>query len=394
MPEFLDSGEKNYSAKTRKILQVLNKFSKHPGIYWFMHWGLFAVTWQFGPALRSRHNKNSTRSREIPEILNDLAYLFLSCGVTIGVYLLIFYILFFPSTKSVFDRLWAFYPLSVPRLITGLGEMFVCIAKTPMRHGFMFIVFYNVLNSVAEVEYLEGVFVHSKICGLIKSFKIGVFDEASCLKSQKEKELVLAQRNIKALVSLKQVERVTIITTSGYDYFGSGPSFPAAKGCEHGYLCPLLENKSIEFEIVLLNPNTTAFEGRADAYLADTSAQVIKDAQEYRKGFNSVLRNLIVAYKKNHNIHLRFTEIMPQWKMVFIEGEVWVQSIINGYRSDHSPMYGFKKTGYSMYHGFWHISEAIWQAATEIDLSKSVFSEIGIQLSLKNGTPLNLADNN
>lgn len=258
---------------------------------------------------------------------------------------------------------------------------------------------YLAITMHAEKTYLEGRFVHLKLSGLIKALTLGKFDISSRVAEQSNQEVQVARANICATVNDGSKELITIVSASGWDFFGTPAPTPpitpaqadakkpfwkfwqwafwsrirpSKKDHVEGYLLEPLSQQFRKVQIILLDPSGTSAQERASAYLADGSHRPINDVAEYGKNISSAIENIKKAYKKNKNIELKLVDQLPQWKMVIVEGELWTQPIIPGVRSDHTPLYGFKKTEYSMYHSFWHLAEALWHdpKSKKVDLSK------------------------
>lgn len=303
------------------------------------------------------------------DYVEDALILVATWVIAIVLYFLFIYIFVYYPEMGLWAKIKSFlHPLTLLRGILPI------ICDSIFLNIVFLGVLYTALISSAKTSFLEDIFAHVKISGLIKSIKVGAFDESSVLKEEPESEVKVARKNIEEILSNPTVERITIITASGFDFFGTGLALPLKEGqksgLKNGYLLDILRQREKMFQIVLLDPDCPDFTTRAEKYFGPISHKVLADIEEYKKNFQSTISNIKKAYEINKNIELRFTNLVPQWKMVFSEREVWVQTIIPGFRSDHTPMYGFKKSPHSLYHSYWNISEDIWHSAVVKDISK------------------------
>ena len=133
----------------------------------------------------------------------------------------------------------------------------------------------------------------------------------------------------------------------------------------------IISQRFRKVQIILLDPDGPGAHERANAYLQAGAHQPIKSVQDYQDGIRAIIQNIKKAYQLNKNIELKLVDRLPCWKMVIVEGEAWVQPILQGIRSDHTPLYGFKKSEYSMYHIFWHINESAWHDTQSKSVSLS-----------------------
>jgi hypothetical protein len=250
----------------------------------------------------------------------------------------------------------------------------------------------------AEKDFLSGKVLHFDLSGLIKVITLGSFDNSSRVKEQNESQVNVARKNIIATVCNPEFETLSIITASGWDLFGEGmplkgvePPKPIVidpndswwkrayqrwknsrleRTIKNGYLLESISERYRKVRIILLDPHSDGAVSRAQGYM-DGEHKVIEQVGDYKKNINIVLNNLRSAYQRNKNIEVKLVKTIPQWKLLLVEGEAWAQPILTGLRSDHTPLYGFLKSEYSLYHTFWNLHETIWHSAEAVSFDLS-----------------------
>jgi hypothetical protein len=306
--------------------------------------------------------------------------IYASSWLAVGIiYICFVYFFIHQSDAGIFSKIKDVFGGRAP--VDIIRDVYLTTKVSPFFNISFLVVLYIAVTANAERDLLKDAFTHLKISGLIKALKIGAFDESSLLKEQSEKELKIARGNILEILSSPTVELVTIVTASGYDFFGEGEALntPADAKDEkkkqvplkNGYLLDLLQKREKNFQILLMHPSSEDFCERGQGYFVDHGHKVLQRPEDYKRSIETSVCNIKEAFKKNKNIEVRYTKKNPQWKMIFSEREVWVQPILHGFRSDHTPMYGFRKSENSMYHAFWNLSEEMWHTAEKVDLSSS-----------------------
>lgn len=332
--------------------------------------------------------------------------IYLSTWILVGVvYISFVYLFVYVSpegrTGSISD-FWQRSPKDIILDVFNFAKVSVYFNLT-----FLLAMYFAIINH-AEKTFLKGSHLHLELAGLIKAIKLGQYDRSSHIKEQSEDQVGIARKNILSVADNSDFSSLSILTASGWDFFGSGhpltnkpllatpaqaPTTPSTSSApapsnnpkpswwkklvsstpiQNGYLLPVIREQSKRVRIILLDPNSAACRQRAKDYLGAGKHQVIKSEDEYKKSIEDVIANLKLEHRKNKNIELKLVQNIPQWKIVISNNEAWVQPVNPGIRSDHAPLYGFKKGDYSMYHTFWNIHEALWHApdSRSVDLSK------------------------
>lgn len=342
---------------------------------------LFKITaFLFRPYVKLRYQSKNSKSME-----DWLTKVFVYAGTWLSIlviYILFMYLTFYKDANGREGEFSDFYTIPPVDLY---NELLKFILISPFFKITFLLMLFFAITFHAEKVYLESRVLHLDLSGLIKTLTLGKFDISSNVKEQNEGQVKIARSNIFNTVNDNTKELITIISASGWDLFGSPPppqpqQQPATiakkpnrfvswcvrtflgdtRTYEDGYLLEVVSQQFRKVQIVLLDPDGETVKKRAECYMKDGGHKPIKAADEYKKGIEAVIANIKIAYKKNKNIELKLIDKLPEWKMVIVEGEIWTQPIIQGVRSDHTPLYGFNKTEYSMYHSFWNISEAIW----------------------------------
>lgn len=360
----------------------LDKFS------WFFRASNFCFSFYLN---RKYYPKKNKKFRDHVE--DTLVYL-VSWAIVGLMYVLFVYLFVHESEKSTWIRLGDF--LTSPE--GAIRDVYTAVTATKTStffNGSFLAILYIALTSKAEKDFLKDAFTHLKISGLIKALKIGAFNEECILKEQSDAQLRIARDNIVEILGNPTVELITIVTASGWDFFGNGTAIPVQETLEeernksqkknkkseplkNGYLLDLIKRRQKTVQILLLDPDSPELSNRAEGYMKDGAHNnVVKSVEEYKRNINVCIKNISEAFKLNKNIELRLCSSVPQWKMVFAEREVWVQPILDGFRSDHTPLYGFSKTDHSIYHAFWNISEEVWHRSKKVDLATLAASSSG-----------------
>lgn len=240
-------------------------------------------------------------------------------------------------------------------------------------NAFFVFLFYKAVSSNAEKEFFRDHFEHHKISGLIKTIKIGAFDIESRYGEQNLSLVNEGRKHFHNLVENEEHQLITIVTASGWDFFGNpekGKELSDKNPFPNGYLLKFLSQRNKRFEIMLIDPNSTSCADRAKSYLTDKSHKVLDEEKSYKENIESVLKNIATASTGNIHVTVKLLPNIPTWKLVKVDKEIWAQPIISGFRSDHTTLYGFKNKPNSIYHIFFNKIEDSWKSAAVLDLQK------------------------
>lgn len=344
----------------------------------------FKVTaFLLGPYLKLKYQPKKDKS---VEDYFQMAFIYTGSWLFVALaYVLFVYLFVFQNsdghTGAVSD-LFTRPPIDV------LNDVITAFKVSPFFNLSFLVVMYFAITYHAEKTFLEERILHLNLSGLIKTLTLGSFDISSQIKEQHQDQVQVARANIYRTASDHTKELLSVVSASGWDLFGgttSNTTPPKSKtqrwwqrwtksqpNFDDGYLLPVISEQFRKVQIILLDPDCDAAKNRAQSYLQDGSHKPIASSDAYLNGIRDTISRIKTAYKKNKNIELRLIKSLPQWKIVIVEGEVWAQPIIPGVRSDHTPLYGFNKTEYSLYHSFWHLNENCWHNADcrTIDLSE------------------------
>lgn len=345
----------------------------------------------FRPYLELKYNPK--KNQKIQDRLHS-ALVYIATWVVIGVvYIGFVYLFIYKDAQGNSGHISDIWEKSPAEIFTAFLHS---ASVAPVFNIMFLIVLYYAIISFAEKEYLNAIYVHTKISGLLKVIKLGKFDSTGKIIEQGEEQVLEARRNVLATLADPEKEAISILAPSGYDFFGTGKALggsPAPvkpyrykwmKWCaekitsssdhlNNGYVLKVVAEQTRNVRIILLDPDGEAVKKRANDYFGHESHRPIRTPQEYSDGIRFVINNLRDIYqtKKNRNIELKIIDKLPDWKMVLVEGEVWVQPIIPGARSDHAPVYGFKKSESSMYYAYFCIFDELWhdKNSVKVDLS-------------------------
>lgn len=305
--------------------------------------------------------------------------------IVIIIYTIIVYIFFVnPSDTS----LYRIFDFGQRPIFDVIQEVYDKIKPTIFYNIVVLWVMYKALMAYAEKELLWDHFVHHKANGLIKVIKTGSFTSDSHLKEVDLELLNISRRHIIDLIEPEEKELISIVAPSGWDFFGEQitklPNIEnknklswwkkilriretSIEPIPNGFLNDFLKNKTKRFEILLLNPSSDASKVRAQAYLKEGAHQVISDPKSYSENIIKVCEKLLLLKKINPNIEIRLIDKTPLFKIILTEGEAWAQPVIPMIRSDHVPMYGFKRGPFSLYHSFFSYNEMLWHNAVVLN---------------------------
>lgn len=342
-----------------------------------MQWGdlkdkfssFFKITsFLFGPYLKLKYEPKENKT--IEEYLHLVVVYAGSWLIVVLVYVFFVYLFIFQREDGTTGALKDFFTRPPIDIII---DTFTAFKTSPFFNISFLVVLYFAITYHAERTFLAGRVLHLNLCGLIKTITLGRFDISSQVSEQADDQVQFARLNIHKTANDGTKEFISIVTASGWDLFGDpviglnpagkdSKKWPWSKSSPlpNGYLIDVIAQQFRKVQIVLLDPDGEYAKSRGAAYLEEGAHKPISSAADYAEGVRKVIRNIKIAYKRNKNIELKLIDSQLQWKMIIVEGEAWVQPVIHGIRSDHTPLYGFNKREFSMYHAFWHLNEAIW----------------------------------
>ncbi|MES2528429.1 MAG: hypothetical protein V4598_15205 [Bdellovibrionota bacterium] len=250
-------------------------------------------------------------------------------------------------------------------------------------NSFFIYLFYKAVTSNAERDFFRDHFEHHKLSGLIKVIKIGEFDLQSRFSEQNLKMVNVGRKHFHDLVENEEHQLITIVTASGWDFFGNDDG-KAGNEYPNGYLLKFLNQRNKRFEIILLDPLCGATSERAQSYLDDKSHNVISELKSYSDNTLTCINNIAKFSKLNPHVKVRVLNCIPAWKILKVDKEIWAQPIIPGFRSDHTTLYGFKNKPNSIYHVFFNKIENLWSQSKEIELKTYLEKEAAIKTLIAN----------
>ncbi|RZK24831.1 MAG: hypothetical protein EOO43_07090 [Flavobacterium sp.] len=360
------------------------------------------TSWCFKPYLKRKHH---------PEQKSTFEYKAQSIFIWLGTWLAVVltYILFvyFFLYEPADGKTRGIEYIKSTAIMDLLRDLYQCFNTSIYAHSGFVVLLYLTVQYRAERDYFKPLVLHADLSGLIKVIKTGSFDDESHIVEQTEEQIQIARKNIIETVSSNEKELIRIITASGWDFFGAGRAMPPIKEVKidkgdswfakrkkrkeqnkiagflmNGYLLDIIKKRSKTVEIVLLDPDCEAARERARQYSNNNSHHAVKSEDEYIQGIRTCIKNLKVIAQDNSRIKLRLVDRVPRWKVILVGGEVWAQPIIEGKRSDHTPLYGFKKNSHSLYHFYFNLVDSYWvkSKAKEVDLSASDSESIAIPI--------------
>lgn len=337
--------------------------------------------------LRSHYDRKffPRRPRPIQDVVDHWVHFLGVWAIIAGLYLAIVYVFFVDPNSTSLARLADFYH-APPQT---LAAIYAKIKDSIFLNLLVLYFAYKAVVAYSLKQYFWDHFVHHRASGLIKVVRVGEFDQDGSFREVSAKDLGLIRSHIRLLIAPPDMDFISIVAASGWDFFGSGPSLPALPkpaeqpqkrwyqlrtkkqqpeaAPQNGYLLDLLRHKSKRFEILLLDPRSQNTHARGDAYCREDAHHPVTDAYSYSDGIVEVCKKLLELQKTNPNIEVRLTNSTPPWRMIFGQGEVWAQPIIPGLRSDHGPLYGYKRGQQSLYHSFFATNETLWHSALKLD---------------------------
>lgn len=354
-----------------------------------MNWGDWAdkynfffrfTSWLYKPYLKRKYHPTERVTLEYKLISG---FVFVGTWVVVAlVYIGLVYFFFYEPTDKI-PRNWN-YIISQP-IATIMSDIYTAISSSIFYHIAFIILMVLSIQARAERDYFRPLVFHSDLLGLIKVIKTGAFDKDSHVIEQDEKQVFIARSNIYATAVSEDKEIIRIMTTSGWDLFGDGPALPQEdeakanskknrfwskngkteqKKWSNGYALGLITGRSRTVEIIMLDPDGDVAKARANEYLGDNGHKAVTSESQYLDGIRTCLRKLAVAKQSNQRITVKIvSDKIPRWKMILVEGEVWAQPIMEGKRSDHTPLYGFKKSPQSLYHYYFNLFDSYWHSS-------------------------------
>lgn len=118
-------------------------------------------------------------------------------------------------------------------------------------------------------------------------------------------------------------------------------------------------------KILLLDPSSNAFINVAK------SKHIPVD--DYQKDINTTIALLKDAYVEHKNIELRQYNFEPSWRMVIVNGSLWLQYYATGINKN-SAIYGLRETkqkGHSLYYIACKEFERVWARSTPVNLDNT-----------------------
>jgi len=345
------------------------------------------TSWLYKPYLKRKYHPTERVTLEY-KVISGLVFVGTWVMVAL-IYIGLIYFFFYEPADKI-PRNWSY--LASQNIPIILSDVYTALKISIFYHAAFIVLIVFTIQARAERDYFKPLVVHSDLLGLIKVIKTGAFDKDSNVLEQDEKQVSIARANIYATAESEDKEIIRIMTTSAWDFFGEGPALPRNEDpnsvekkfwwkkntnskkisqWDNGYALELIKGRSRTVEIIMLDPNSDVAKARAKQYLSNSGHKAIESEQEYIRGINTCLKNLAKAKELNPRITVKIvSDKIPRWKMILVEGEVWAQPIMDGKRSDHTPLYGFKKSPQSLYHYYFNLFDSYWHSSMvkQVDL--------------------------
>lgn len=216
---------------------------------------------------------------------------------------------------------------------------------------YAFSLYYKTTTNIMEPEYQNA-----SMSGLIAAMPISKWDTFPNLKATDKELMKTYQEELARVLNDKRIGRIQIKVASGYECFGPS-SAP-------GFLIPnLISNSNVNWEILLLDPDSNGAELRGNSYLsASVADKPVTDLASYKRGIKEVINHLLEMKLKYHlHLEIKLYSHNPVWKFFLVPTVAVVQAFGRGDRSDYTPAYFLEKNDTSLYHGFQFTFNEVWQ---------------------------------